>query len=98
MALTDYTKNILNIEDKNIHFYDDCFEIKKINNIETKIFHGYLTYTPETCPKCGCINNGPEDIIKWNFKRNCKIKITKVCNYNTIILLDKQRFYCKHCD
>ena len=81
-----------------IYFYDDCFEIKKINNIETKIFHGYLTYTPETCPKCGCINNGPEDIIKWNFKRNCKIKITKVCNYNTIILLDKQRFYCKHCD
>lgn len=98
MALTDYTKNILNIKDKNIYFYDDCFEIKKINNIETKIFHGYLTYTPETCPKCGCINNGPEDIIKWNFKRNCKIKITKVCNYNAIILLDKQRFYCKHCD
>ena len=98
MALTDYTKNILNIEDKNIYFYDDCFEIKKINNIETKIFHGYLTYTPKVCPKCGCINNGPEDIIKWNFKRNCKIKITKVCNYNTIILLDKQRFYCKHCD
>ena len=28
-------------------------KIKKINNIETKIFHGYLTYTPETCPKCG---------------------------------------------
>ena len=98
MAHTDYTKKILNIEDENIYFYDDCFEIKKINNIETKIFHGYLTYTPETCPKCGCINNGPEDIIKWNFKRNCKIKITKVCNYNTIILLDKQRFYCKHCD
>ena len=98
MTHTDYTKKILNIEDKNIYFYDDCFEIKKINNIETKIFHGYLTYTPETCPKCGCINNGPEDIIKWNFKRNCKIKITKVCNYNTIILLDKQRFYCKHCD
>ena len=98
MTHTDYTKKILNIEDENIYFYDDCFEIKKINNIETKIFHGYLTYTPETCPKCGCINNGPEDIIKWNFKRNCKIKITKVCNYNTIILLDKQRFYCKHCD
>ena len=98
MTHTDYTKKILNIEDENIYFYEDCFEIKKINNIETKIFHGYLTYTPETCPKCGCINNGPEDIIKWNFKRNCKIKITKVCNYNTIILLDKQRFYCKHCD
>ena len=23
MALTDYTKNILNIEDKNIYFYDE---------------------------------------------------------------------------
>ena len=98
--LSDIMMNCIenNIEDKNIYFYDDCFEIKKINNIETKIFHGYLTYTPKVCPKCGCINNGPEDIIKWNFKRNCKIKITKVCNYNTIILLDKQRFYCKHCD
>ena len=98
MTHTDYTKKILNIEDENIYFYEDCFEIKEINNIKTKIFHGYLTYTPKVCPKCGCINNGPEDIIKWNFKRNCKIKITKVCNYNTIILLDKQRFYCKHCD
>ena len=33
MTHTDYTKLMLNIEDKNIYFYDDCFEIKKINNI-----------------------------------------------------------------
>ena len=33
MALTDYTKNILNIEDKNIYFYDDCFEIKKMRRL-----------------------------------------------------------------
>jgi len=98
MTHTDYTKKILNIEDENIYFYEDCFEIKEINNIKTKIFFFFFTYTPKVCSKCGCINNGPEDIIKWNFKRNCKIKITKVCNYNTIILLDKQRFYCKHCD
>ena len=31
-------------------------------------------------------------------KRNCKIKIPKVSNYNAIILLDKQRFKCKHCN
>lgn len=97
MTHTDYTKKILNIKDENIYFYDNCLEIKKINGINTKIFHGYLTYTPEYCPHCGCINGGFHDIIKWNFKRNCKIKITKVANYNTILLLDKQRFFCKHC-
>ena len=98
MTHTDYTKIILNIEDPNIYFYDNCLEIKEIKGIKTKIFHGYLTYTPDYCPKCGCINEGFKDIIKWNFKRNCKIKVTKVSNYNAILLLDKQRFLCKNCN
>lgn len=98
MTHTDYTKKILNIEDENIYFYDDCLEIKEIKGIKTKMFHGYLTYTPEYCPHCGCVNEGFKDIIKWNFKRNCKIKVTKVANYNTILLLDKQRFFCKNCN
>ena len=98
MTHTDYTKNILNIKDDNIYFYENCLEIKKIKGIETKIFHGYLTYNPECCLHCGCVNEGFDDIIKWDFKKNCKIKITKACGYNTILLLDKQRFYCKHCN
>ena len=98
MTHTDYTKKILNIKDDNIYFYENCLEIKRAKGIETKIFHGYLTYTPEYCLKCGCVNEGFDDIIKWNYKRNCKIKITKACGYNTILLLDKQRFYCKHCN
>lgn len=98
MTHTDYTKKILNIKDENIYFYDDCLEIKEIKGIKTKIFHGYLTYTPEYCPRCGCVNKGFDDVIKWNFKRNCKIKVTKVANYNTILLLDKQRFFCKNCN
>ena len=98
MTHTDYTKKILNIKDENIYFYDNCLEIKKINGVDTKIFHAFLTYTPDFCPHCGCMNGGFHDIIKWNFKRNCKIKITKVANYNTILLLDKQRFFCKNCN
>lgn len=97
MTHTDYTKNILNIKDENVYFYDNCLEICKINNIETKIFHGYLTYIPEYCDVCGIINESNNDIIKWNWKHNCKVKMTKVANYNTILILDKQRFYCKHC-
>ena len=97
MTHTDYTKNILNIKDDNVYFYENCLESQFINGSETKIFHGYLTYTPQFCPKCGCINEGTQDIIKWDWKRNCKIKIPKVSNFNSILLLDKQRFYCKHC-
>ena len=98
MTHTDYTKKILNIEDENIYFYENCLEIVEIKGIKTKVFHGYLTYSPDYCPHCGVINEGFNDIIKWNFKRNCKIKVTKVANYNAILLLDKQRFYCKHCN
>ena len=98
MTHTDYTKKILNIEDDNIYFYENCLKMIETKGVKTKIFHGFLTYTPTSCPKCGCINHGTDNIIKWNFKRNCKIKITKACNYNTILLLDKQRFFCKHCN
>ena len=97
MTHTDYTKNILNIKDENIYFYENCLESRKENNIEVKVFHGYLTYTPEFCDRCGVINEGTNDIINWGFDKNCLVKLPKVSNFNTILLLDKQRFYCKHC-
>ena len=97
MTHNDYTKEILNIKDKNIYFYENCLETKKENGLEVKVFHGYLTYTPEFCDKCGVINNSSDDIINWGFDRNCLIKIPKVSKFNTVLLLDKQRFYCKHC-
>lgn len=97
MTYTNYTKLILNIKDENIYFDENCLEIVNIKGIETKVFHGYLTYTPEYCPKCGCVNESFDDIIKWNWKRNCKIKIPKACGFNTLLVLDKQKFYCKNC-
>ena len=97
MTHSNYTRNILNIEDENIIFKENCFEKVKINNIETFVFHGTLTYKPEYCPICGCINESSDDIINWGMKKNCKIKIPKVSNYNTLLFLDKQRFYCKNC-
>lgn len=97
MTHTDYTKNILNIKDENIYFYENCLETRKENNIEVKVFHGYLTYTPKHCDRCGIINKGTNDIINWGFDKNCLVKLPKVSNFNTILLLDKQRFYCKHC-
>ena len=98
MTHTEYTKLMLNIEDKNIYFNENCLEIVNVKGIKTKVFHGYLTYTPNYCPKCGCVNESFDDIIKWNWKRNCKIKVTKACSYNTLLMLDKQRFLCKNCN
>ena len=97
MTHTDYTKTILNIKDDNIYFDENCLKIENINGINTKVFHEFLTYIPKCCPKCKCANKNFNDIIKWNWKRNCKVKITKVCGFNALLLLDKQRFYCKHC-
>jgi len=97
MTHTDYTKNILNIKDENIYFYENCLETRKENNVEVKVFHGFLTYNPKYCDRCGVINEGTNDIIKWAFDKNCLVKLPKVSNFNTILLLDKQRFYCKHC-
>lgn len=98
MTHTDYTKLILNIKDNNIYFDENCLKSKNIKGKETKVFHGYLSYTPEICPKCGAINEGYNDIIKWNWKRNCKIKLPKISGYNCLLVLDKQRFLCKHCN
>lgn len=98
MSLSNYTRKILNIEDENIYFDENCLEIINIKGIDTKVFHGYLTYTPEYCPKCNHINKSFNDIIKWDWKKNCKIKITKTCGFNSLLILDKQRFFCKHCN
>ena len=33
MTHTEYTKLILNIEDNNVYFYENCLKIANINNI-----------------------------------------------------------------
>lgn len=97
MTHTDYTKNILNIKDENVYFYENCYSEELIKNTKCKVFHGYLTYTPKYCDVCGIINKSSDDIIKWNFLRSKYIRVNKISNYNTYLKLDKQRFYCKHC-
>ena len=98
MSTNNYILNLLNIKDTNIHILTD-----KITNkvIKGKVFHiieAILTYNPEFCPCCGCINESSNDIIKWGFRKNCIVKIPKVSNCKTRLLLHKQRFYCKNCN
>ena len=54
----------------------------KIEEITTKVFHSKLTSTLVFCPNCGCIyESNPETIIKYGFKKNCKVKVDKACGY-----------------
>ena len=94
MSHSDYTRNILNIKDKNIIFYENCLEEVKIKNKIIKVFHAKLTYTPDICPNCGCIyESNPDTIIKYGFKKNCKIKMDKISNYTVILVwINKDSF------
>ena len=96
MSNNDYILNLLNIKDQNIFILKNIQE-KKMKNKNYKVIEGILTYKPEFCPCCGIVNQSNDDIIKWGFRKNCKIKIPNISNCRSLLLLHKQRFYCKHC-
>ena len=98
MSINNYILNLLNIEDNNIYILSDKLEKRTIKGNNYKIIEGILTYTPSFCPCCGCVNESSNDIIKWGFRKNCKIKIPKVSNCKTLLILHKQRFLCKNCN
>jgi len=97
MSINSYILNLLNIKDKNIYILENSLEEKIIKGKKYKIIEGILTYIPEFCPLCGCVNQSSNDIIKWGYKRNCKIKIPKVSNCYSLLILHKQRYFCKNC-
>lgn len=97
MSTNNYILNLLNIKDKNIFILTNNVTDKVIGKKSYKIIEGFLTYKPDFCPCCGVFNASYEDIIKWGFKRNCKIKIPNISNCKSLLILHKQRFYCKHC-
>ena len=97
MSTNNYILNLLNIKDENIHIITECKE-KIIKGNNYKIIEGILTYKPKCCPICGVVNESSNDIIKWGFRKNCKIKIPKISNCYSLLILHKQRFFCKHCN
>lgn len=98
MSVNNYILNLLNIKDNNIYIMSDKLESRVIKGKNYKIIEGILTYNPDYCPCCGCVNNSHNDIIKWGFRKNCKIKIPKISNCYSMLILHKQRFLCKHCN
>lgn len=93
-----YILNLLNIKDQNIFINTNNIEERKIKNKNYKIIEGILTYKPKCCSICGVVNESSNDIIKWGFRKNCKVKIPKISNCYSLLILHKQRFFCKHCN
>lgn len=98
MSNNDYILKLLNIEDKNIHIFSNKIENKKIKDKNYQIIEGILTYNPESCLCCGVVPQNKNDIIKWGFRKNCKIKIPKISNKCSMLILHKQRFLCNVCN
>ena len=98
MSTNDYILNLLNIKDKNIFILSNKLENRKIKGINYQIIEAILTYNPDFCPICGCINESTNNIIKWGFRKNCKVKIPNISNCKSLLILHKQRFFCKNCN
>ena len=75
MSINNYILNLLNIKDKNIHILTNNLSAKVIKGKSFQIIEAILTYNPEYCPCCGCINESANDIIKWGFRKNCIVKM-----------------------
>ena len=96
MYTNNYILNLLNIKDNNINILPSVKEIYK-KGTKYKVIEAILTYNPNHCSCCGIVNESSRDIIKWGFRKNCIVKIPKVSNCKTRLILHKQRFLCKHC-
>lgn len=85
---------MLELKDNNIIFKSSFYYKEKIKNITYKIFEGYLSYTPDFCPKCGVVF---DSLFEKHGFIISNIKINKTAEYPTILRLHKQRYLCKHC-
>lgn len=90
----DFITDLLDLKDPNIKFFDDFYSEEVIHGIQSKVFHGTLTYQPHACYQCGTLFD--EEITKHGFKVST-IKLVHISGFPSYLRLKKQRYYCKHC-
>ena len=95
MSHNDSIISMLNLKEKNIFFEENFCKEETIRGVRAKIFYATLTYRPVACPHCG--NVFDSNIIKHGFKKS-RITLPKVSEFDTYLSLNKQRYYCKHCN
>ena len=94
MSINNCILKTLNMEDKNIKFFENFVEERKIKGKRCLVYKGYLENNYDFCPECGCIN---ENTIVKNGTRKSLIKIPKISELNSYLELKKQRYKCLNC-
>jgi len=99
MSQEYYIRNLLKIEDENIHFYENLCEEGFRKGKKCTIINAYLSYIPNYCEKCGCIFETKDDYEKKGFlNKPSFIVIPSVAKYDSYLCLRKQRIKCHHCN
>jgi len=94
MSISNSISEILNIKDENIIFNEDFVKSEKIKGKRSLVFKGYLNEELKSCPNCGTIKD--DKLIKYGIKP-VRIKMPKVSELNTYLVLKKQVYKCYHC-
>lgn len=96
MPTSNDMQKMLDIQDENILFKDNCVTYGTHKGKKCKEIHCKLTYTPQKCRKCG-IKNHDFRIFK-NGTQTSRVTFPISGIHLTYLLIKKQRFYCTACE
>lgn len=96
MSTSNNIKVLLNIQDINIFFEDECVKEGLYKGMPCKYIVGKLSYNPTHCKACGIINQG--SIVIKNGTQMSRITLPITGVQPTYLCLKKQRFLCKACE
>lgn len=95
MPTSNDMRKILDIQDKNIVFEDNCVEYTRFKGRKCKMIKGRLTYIPQECIKCQIPNE--QYTVYANGTQISRITLPMSGVHPTYLVLKKQRFICKNC-
>ncbi|MFB1049661.1 ISL3 family transposase, partial [Paraliobacillus sp. JSM ZJ581] len=95
MSITNFTRKLLDIQDKNIYIDGEGITIEEYKGRTCKFIHATLTYEAVHCPHCHIKKEGAS--IYKNGTQQSRITIPTMGVHPVYLLLKKQRFVCKPC-
>ena len=95
MSYSNDIRKLIDIQDTNITFEENCVQVQKHRGLMTKFIKAKLSYTPNHCRVCG-VKNRNYTIYK-NGTKTLNIKLPTFGVYPRHSQLKKQYFFCKEC-
>src|SRR5699024_4662965 len=93
LSISHNIRNLIDIQDTNIFFEDNCVKKGQFKGIQCKYVTGKLTYDPTHCENCGIKNI--DYLVYKNGTEQSRITIPISGITPTYLYLKKQRFFCK---